>query len=77
MKKYDYIKVDSMSMNRVFKLSVGEIEDVLSRKKAITDVTKVAAVTLSGYSRIKSTEIHEIALMSMLERKGEQVKAIA
>ena len=44
--------------------------------KAITDVTRVAANTLSNYSRIKSTEIHDKALEIMLRRKDIGVKAL-
>ena len=51
-----------------------EIEDVLDRKKSITDVTRVAANTVSNYSRIKLTEIHDKALELMIARKD--IKAI-
>lgn len=67
-------KEDSRSMAKVFALSLTEIEGVLSRKKPITDVTRVAANTLSNYSRIKSTEIHDKALELMIARKD--IKAI-
>ena len=67
---------DSRAMQKVFKLSIAEIEAVLSRSKAITDVTRVAANTLSNYSRIKSTEIHDKALEIMLRRKYIGVKAL-
>jgi hypothetical protein len=63
-------------MQKVFRLSIAEIEAVLSRSKAITDVTRVAANTLSNYSRIKSTEIHDKALEIMLTRKDIGTKAL-
>jgi hypothetical protein len=60
---------DSKVMERAFKLAIQEIEEVLSRKKPITDITRVAANTVSNYSRIKSTEIHDKALELMMARK--------
>jgi len=76
MKKLDfeYINKDSLIMEKAFKLALKEIEDVLDRKKSITDVTRVAANTVSNYSRIKSTEIHDKALELMIARKD--IKAI-
>lgn len=62
------IKRDSEAMKNVFHLSLGEIEKVLAGKVSITDLTKVAAGTLTNYSRIKSTEIHEKALEIMLAK---------
>lgn len=65
---------DSKAMSKAFALAMKEIEDVLERKKPITDITKVAANTVSNYSRIKSTEIHDKALELMIARKD--IKAI-
>lgn len=75
MKARDLSKVknDSLAMEKVFRLSLVEIEEVLSRKRPITDITKVAANTLSNYSRIKSTEIHDKALEIMLSRKDIKI----
>lgn len=67
---------DSQSMKRIFELSIKEIENVLDRKKPITDVTKIASNTVSSYSRIKSTEIHEKALEIMISKKVEPQKMI-
>lgn len=61
-------KDDSNAMKKVFSLSLEEIESVLDGKKAITDVTKLAACTLTNYSRVKSTEIHDKALEIMLAK---------
>lgn len=76
MKKMSFEKVteDSRTMGGAFKLAMKEIEEVLERKKPITDVTKIAANTVSNYSRIKSTEIHDKALELMMARKD--IKAI-
>jgi hypothetical protein len=54
-------------MERVFGLGIQEIENVLTGKKTITDVTRLASNTLSNYSRILSSEIHERALEFMAE----------
>jgi len=63
------INEDSQIMAKAFKLAMIEIEAVLDRKKPITDITRVAANTVSNYSRIKSTEIHDKALELMIARK--------
>jgi hypothetical protein len=60
---------DTVSMKNVFRMSIVEIEAVLGRKKPITDITRLAANTLSNYSRIKSTEIHDKAIELMIARK--------
>jgi hypothetical protein len=57
-------------MEVVFNLAIDEIESVLNHEKAITDVTRLAANTLSNYSRLKSTEIHDKALEIMLIRNN-------
>lgn len=67
--KFDECKDDSRVMGKAFRLAMQEIEEVLERKKPITDITKVAANTVSNYSRIKSTEIHDKALELMIARK--------
>jgi uncharacterized protein (DUF2384 family) len=59
---------DSKKMKRVFNLSVDELENVLTRKKPPTDITKIALVSASTYSRIKSTEVHEKALEIMMKK---------
>ena len=64
------MKSDSEKMSKVFDLAVSELEQVLDRKKAITDITKIAAGTVANYSRIKSTEIHELGLKLMMEKNG-------
>jgi len=61
---------DSKKMKKAFDLSVDEIEKVLDRKKPITDITKLAGVTLAAYSRVKSTEMHDKALEIMLTKIG-------
>ena len=53
---------DSRYMKNAFHLAIDEIETVLSRKKAITDVTRVAASTASSYAKIRQTEIHDKGL---------------
>lgn len=68
------VSKDSSAMGKVFSLSLEEIESVLDRKKAITDVTKLASASLSNYSRIKSTEIHDKALEIMLGKSQRQIE---
>jgi hypothetical protein len=63
---------DSVAMKSVFLLSLKEIESVLKREKSITDVTKVASNSVSSYSRIKSTEIHDKALEFAMSRHGNK-----
>jgi uncharacterized protein YejL (UPF0352 family) len=63
------VKADSRRMNKAFDLAMTEIENVLDRTKAITDLTRMAAGVVSSYSRIKSTEIHEKALEILIARK--------
>lgn len=63
------ISHDTESMEKVFNLCIKKIEDVLDRKKTITDVTRLAANTLSNYSRLKSSEIHDKAIELMIARK--------
>lgn len=60
---------DSIKMKRAFDLAVDEIENVLGRKKTITDITRLAGVTVATYSRVKSTEMHDKALEIMLSKK--------
>jgi len=67
---------DSKKMTKVFDLSVQEIEKVLSGKSAITDITKVASAAMATYSRVKSTEVHELALQIMMDRQGIRMKEL-
>lgn len=62
------VKKDSKAMQGIFALALEEIEEVLAAKRNMSDITKLAAATLSNYSRIKSTEIHDKALEIMLSR---------
>jgi hypothetical protein len=64
---------DSNTMKRSFQLAVEELEAVLSRKKPITDLTKVAANTVSNYAKIRSTEIHDKGLEILMMRKDIKV----
>lgn len=72
---------DSTAMQASFRLSMKEIELVLAGKKKITDLTKLAANTVSNYAKIRSTEVHdkalEIALMRRAMRIPEKAKAAA
>lgn len=72
-KDFHYDATDSKAMAKVFALALKEIEIVLEGKKAITDVTKVAANTLSNYSRIKTTEIHDKALELMIAKDNRKL----
>ena len=64
---------DSEAMEKAFSLCLKEIESVLGGERGITDLTKLAAATLGGYSRIKSTEIHDKALEIMLARSAKSI----
>ena len=64
------MKRDSEKMSKAFDLAVAELEQVLAKKKSITDVTKIAAGTVANYSRIKSTEVHELGLKLMMKKNG-------
>ena len=70
------MKSDSQKMSKAFSLAVTELEQVLSRKKPITDLTKIAGGTVANYSRIKSTEIHEMGLrISMVKNDIKLIEA--
>lgn len=59
---------DSKAMGRVFELSLSEIEKVLAKEKAYTDVTKLAQATLGNYRGLRQTEVHAMALSAMMAR---------
>jgi len=61
---------DTDSMKEIFKLSIEEVKQVLNGARSITDVTKIAAITISNYTRLKSAEIHDKAIEVMLARKN-------
>jgi len=63
------INQDTEAMGDLFNLCVKEIRDVLTRKATMTDITRLAAATLSNYTRLKSTEIHDKAIELMMTRK--------
>jgi hypothetical protein len=65
------VKHGTNSMDKAFGLSVTEIEKVLEGKKPITDITKLAANTVSNYSKIKASEVHEMGLI-LAEQKMRQ-----
>lgn len=69
----DRISEDSQEMKSSFKLAMRELEAVLDRKKPLTDLTKVAANTVSNYAKIKSSEVHDKGLEIMLMRKEMQM----
>jgi hypothetical protein len=61
-------KTDSQIMHKAFVLSMEEIEMVLTGKREGTDLTRLASATVSSYTRVKSTEIHEKGLDLMMKR---------
>ncbi|OFW57226.1 MAG: hypothetical protein A2W01_04165 [Candidatus Solincola sediminis] len=65
---------DADAMQSVFRLSLKEIEEVLEKKRSITDATRLAASTLMSYAKIKSADIQEEALRAAI--RGKQPKAI-
>ncbi|OGQ00763.1 MAG: hypothetical protein A2Z40_04115 [Deltaproteobacteria bacterium RBG_19FT_COMBO_60_16] len=65
---------DTEAMQSVFRLSIKEIEEVLGKKRSITDATRLAASTLMSYAKIRSTDIQEEALRASI--LGKQPKAI-
>lgn len=64
---------DSKAMEKAFQLSIDEITGVLEGKRTNTEITRLAANTLSNYSRIKSTETHDKALELMIVSKDLKV----
>lgn len=74
--KLETIKSDSQRMSKVFDLAVTEVEKILSGKSRITDITKVAASSIATYSRIRSTEVHEMALRLMIEKNDAGIKQL-
>lgn len=69
-------KEDSLRLSKVFDLSVTELEGVLSRQKAITEVTRTATLALSAYAKVRATEVHEMALYVMLSKKDTSRKGL-
>lgn len=65
---------DTKKMLRIFDLSVKEVEEVLSNKKTISEKTKISIASLGVYSRLKSAEVHEMALKILMQR--HKIKAI-
>jgi hypothetical protein len=50
------------ALKKIFDLSVKEIEAVLDGKKQITDMTRLAANSLTNFVRMRHIEIQEKAL---------------
>jgi hypothetical protein len=59
---------DSKKMEGIFKKSIKEIESVLDEVRPITDITKLAASTLSNYAKIRQTESHNDAIKLAREK---------
>lgn len=55
---------------KAFTLSCRELESALEGKKPITDKTKLAAVTMGGYAKLKGAEVHRMAMEIMIRRKA-------
>lgn len=53
---------DSIKMQNVFEHAIKELEEVFQGKKVVTDITKMAASSISVYSRLRATELHEHVL---------------
>ena len=52
-----------------FSLACRELEMALEGKKPITDKTKLAAVTMGAYAKLKGAEVHRMAMEIMIRRK--------
>jgi len=50
------------ALKKIFDLSIKEIEMVLDGKKQITDVTRLAANSLTNFVKVRQIEIQEKAL---------------
>ncbi len=61
---------DSDSMQKVFMLSLKEIEEALKGERKITDSTRLAASTLLSYAKIKGADIQERALEIAIKSKA-------
>jgi hypothetical protein len=63
---------DSDAMQKVFTLSLKEIEDALKGDRKITDNTRLAASTLLSYAKIKGSDIQEKALELAIKDKAQK-----
>ena len=61
-------KKDSEALHKAFMSSIEEVELVLARKRAITDISKLASVTIGSYVKIKCNETHERGLDIVVKR---------
>jgi hypothetical protein len=55
------------TLKNIFELSVKEIESVLNGSKQITDITRLAANSLTNFVKLRASELQEKALQ--LEEK--------
>lgn len=53
-----------------FKAACRELEAALEGKKSITDKTKLAAITVGGYAKLKGAEVHRMAVEIMVRRRA-------
>jgi hypothetical protein len=61
-------KKDSNLMRKAFKGSVHEIEVILESNKEPTQKTKISCQFIGAFSRVKSTEVHEMGLAIMAKK---------
>ncbi len=54
---------------KAFTLALREIETVFEGKKSVTDKTKMAAVVVNGYAKLKGAEVHRMAMEIMVRKK--------
>jgi hypothetical protein len=60
---------DNEKIKKALNLSLDEIIHVLENKQKITDRTKMATATFMGYTRLRSTQVHQRALEVAVARK--------
>ena len=68
--RLEKINQDSEALRPAFLLAAKHLESYLDGKTAGSDKIKVAAITVNGYAKVRSTEIHDKALEIMMAKRG-------
>lgn len=68
----------SEKMEKVFNLAIVELEKILDGKKAVTDLSKIAATSMGVYTKLVSTELHshvlKFAIMKDISKDRAELK---
>ena len=59
----------SEAMDKSFRLALRELELTLGGERSITDRTKLAAVTVGAFAKLKGAEVHRMAVEIMVRKK--------